>query len=250
MWNKIKVIAILIVALFTVTASAQNSRDYSKGYEFSGYGTEPFWELKIDAEKTIYFKDVSLPAIKTKVPKYVPVMDAPGFSYIGESKKYNVNVRIMKQECSDGMSDNKNKYSVTVILNDKTTFETIEYKGCGNFLYDERINDIWVMEKFKGKKVTKDMFMKDMPSMEFRLSDNHLGGNAGCNTFFGNVEVKGNKIEFPKNIGMTKMACDNMEFENDFINTIKGRTLEYKIKKMKLYLYDEGKEVMVFKKVD
>ncbi len=250
MKNTLKISVIALITVFAAGLFAQSNKDFSKGYEFSGYGTEPFWEVKIDVEKTIYFKDVSLPAIKTKAPEYVPVADARGFFYSGESKKYSVSVQIMKQECSDGMSDNKNKYSVKVIINDKVTSETREYKGCGNFLYDERINDIWVMEKFKGKKVTNEMFMKDIPSMEFRLSDNHLGGNAGCNTFFGNVEVKGNKIEFPNNIGMTKMACDNMKFENDFINTIKGRTLEYKIKKMKLYLYDEGKEIMVFKKVD
>ncbi len=246
-----KVLVILMIGLITSSVSSQTNKDFSKGFDFTGYGTEPFWDVKVDAEKTIQFNDNSTSfKIKTTLPKYVPIMDAPGFSYIGESKRYSVNVQIFKEECSDGMSDIKNPYSVRVIINDKNNSETMEYKGCGKFTNDYRLNDIWALYKFKGNEITQEQFMKERPYLEFRLSENRMGGNAGCNNFFGQVEVKSNKIVIPDKLGMTMMACPDMEFEREFIKTISGKTLEYKIKKGKLYLYEDGNKVMEFKKRD
>lgn len=243
--------AIVLLMLIASTSFSQINTFFNEGLDFVGIGTEPFWDLKIDAEKSIAFYSLgSENNIITDKPIYVPIMDAAGFAYLGQTETYSVNVQIMKETCSDGMSDNTYSYSVRVSIFNKTNAETIEYKGCGYYAYDYRLNDIWVLEKLNGKEITKEQYIKNRPYIEFRLREDRLGGNAGCNNFFGKVEAKGNKITFPNNYGMTMIACPENLIEREFIKTITGKTLEYKIDNGKLYLFQEDEAVMEFRKTD
>ena len=63
----------------------------------------------------------------------------------------------------------------------------------------------------------------------------------------GKVKVEGSTILF-SDIVTTKMFCPDVD-EVDFLSAL-GKANNYKIEKMKLYLYEDDHELLVFQKVD
>lgn len=239
-----------LLVLLTSSAYSQNDDDFKNGVDFTGIGTEPFWSVKIDIEKGIFFNSADGELkFETGIPELVSGNINEGFAYVAESKKHKVKVLINKDSCSDGMSDIIYPYSVKVIIKETGKTETVELSGCGNYTFDSRLNDIWALNKFKGSEV-KDLNLKIVPYIEIHIRENRIGGNTGCNEFWGFVEVKGDKITVGNKFTLTKIACDDKGFESDFINAFSGRTLNYKIEKLKLYLTENDKVIMIFNKID
>ena len=122
------------------------------------------------------------------------------------------------------------------------------YDGCGNYLYDNRLYDIYVMEEMTGINFKKEKLKDGMPRFEFILADMRFSGTAGCNTIGGSINVVGNKIIFGALMG-TLMACPNMKVEKAVIDALNQKTVTYSVDKMKLTIVS-GKTKMVLKKVD
>jgi heat shock protein HslJ len=79
------------------------------------------------------------------------------------------------------------------------------------------------------------------------LKDEKLIGNTGCNNMNGVVKVDGNEISF-SDIATTQMFCPE-SLEQKFLIAL-GKVNNYKIEKMKLYLYEDDEEIMIFQKID
>lgn len=81
------------------------------------------------------------------------------------------------------------------------------------------IDTVWELESISGFTLEQDL--RKTPTIAFE-KDNRYGGFAGCNTYFGEYEIKGaNKITFNEG-GMTMMACQpGMETENKFIEMLR-----------------------------
>ena len=109
------------------------------------------------------------------------------------------------------------------------------------------INDIWVLEFLKGVDYDPKSFSNQLPMIEIHLNDNNLVGNTGCNNILGTVIVDENEIEFSK-IAATKMFCEE-GIEYEFLLAL-GKVNNYKIEKMKLYLYEDDQQLMIFQKID
>ena len=77
-------------------------------------------------------------------------------------------------------------------------------------------------------------------------SEGKLSGNAGCNSFFGSYEIKGNKL-FTSKIGATRKMClpIDMEIENKFLNLL-ATDVVFMRDGHRLELFDTG-NVSVFK---
>ena len=63
----------------------------------------------------------------------------------------------------------------------------------------------------------------------------------------GSMNVEGDKISF-SDITTTKMFCVYVD-ETSFLTAL-SKANKYKIEKMRLYLFEDDKEVLVFKKID
>jgi uncharacterized membrane protein len=244
-----KKLFVLLVLLIFQTAFSQENKDFKDGYDFSAFGTEPFWDVKINEEKEISFNTIADgTAFTTGIPEYTEI-NKDEFSYISTSDKYSIKVLIKKSECTDGMSDNTYPYAVSVTLTEKSSGKQTELKGCGYYTYDYRLDDIWVLDKLKGSEFSKKDYTT-RPYMELKIRDSRIGGNAGCNTFLSKIEIKGHKIAFSKNMNMTKMNCEEMKLEMDFINAFLGKTLKYAVDGGKLYFYENENVVMQFYRTD
>lgn len=64
-----------------------------------------------------------------------------------------------------------------------------------------------------------------------------LTGNAGCNNYFGELNLDPTAGNFNvKNVGSTRMSCDNMEVENTYLKML-GETDHYVVSENVLELY-------------
>ena len=74
-----------------------------------------------------------------------------------------------------------------------------------------------------------------------------MSGRTNCNRFFGKYELKGQKLEF-ENLGMTRMACPEMQYEDAFVKML-DEVDGYEIKGAELKLYDDKKLLAEFRAV-
>ena len=222
---------------------------FEQGIDFIASGNEPFWSLEIDFDKSMHFKTPDGFEIKTSAVEGVKAMDANVIRYHSTTEKGTLTVQIQKLECINDMSGAKSEYSVTVDTKNNTDKDYRTYKGCGQYLADYRLHDIWVLDSINSKKMQAADFTKELPLLEFNLTEKKIFGNTGCNTINGTIEVKGKKIYFGR-LATTRMACKNMDFESAYLKKIDNKIVPYQIKSGKLYLHVSSDSVFVYKKTD
>lgn len=94
-------------------------------YDFIALGNEPFWSLDIiPSEKILVLKDVGTD--KVHIFPYKPAKTSGNQSIYETSNDKNETLKaiIIKETCSDGMSDRVYNYSAQVVINGKAL------KGC------------------------------------------------------------------------------------------------------------------------
>jgi len=110
-----------------------------------------------------------------------------------------------------------------------------------------RLHDIWALESIAGEKITIDETVKNLPMLEIYVEEERVHGNTSCNTIDGKVEIDKNNITF-YDIITTEKACPG-DLEQKFLSAL-DKVNNYKIEKMKLYLYNNDREIMIFQKID
>ena len=109
------------------------------------------------------------------------------------------------------------------------------------------LHDIWALSSIKGEKIVLDESVKNLPKLEIFVQDKIVRGNTGCNTINGMIDINNNKISF-YDITTTEMACPG-DLEQRFLSALQ-KVDNYKIEKLKLYLYEDDKELLSFQKID
>ena len=231
----------------TIVQEVPLLKSKTDGY-FKAIGTEPFWSLEI-SEEMIRFQGIESES-ELKAPHVEPIraMDTNTKLYRLNTEKGEMDITISLQNCSDGMSDQKHDYKVTINMKGNSTKENVNYSGCGNYIVDYRLFDLWLLEEIDGKKVSLDDFNKEMPSIEINSSEKKFFGQGGCNRISGNIFQERELLRFT-NIISTRMACGEINKENSFLNALQNST-GYKIKNNRLYLTNSDGVKVVFKKID
>lgn len=86
---------------------------------------------------------------------------------------------------------------------------------------DALIGHRWELVELMGKPVVDSAATGNEIFLQLDFDKLRVTGNAGCNRFFGHVELKpGNRITFSK-IGSTLMACPQMEIESEFLKILR-----------------------------
>ena len=222
---------------------------FAQGIDFIATGNEPFWRLEIDFDKSMHFKMPDGFEINTPAVKGVKAMDANVTRYDASTEKGTLTVQIQKLECINDMSGEKLAYTVTITTKNNTDKDYRTYKGCGQYLADYRLHDIWVLDSINNKKIVAGDFLKGIPQLEFNLVERKIFGNTGCNNINGVIEVLGKKIYFARLV-TTGMACKNMDFESGYLQKLDSKTIYYYIRPGKLYLQVSSDSLFVYRKVD
>ena len=221
---------------------------FLKGIDFIARGNEPNWTLEMDLEKSFTFVTMDDIKLTTPAAEGLKAQDSDVTLYRIKTENGELVITVIKDDCQDNMSGEQFTYKVHVEAKKSTDQNYKTFDGCGKFLSDQRLYDIFVMEEITGFNLKKEKLQKGLPQFEFNLNENKFVGHAGCNSFSGSIGVVGNKITFGNLMG-TLMACPNMKVEKAVIGALDKKTVSYSIDKMKLTLVS-GKTKMVLKKVD
>jgi heat shock protein HslJ len=229
-------------------AYKQQIENIQKGIYFRGNGYEPAWNLKI-SEKTIEFTSLT-PGFESLTGNHIEplqAMDANVKMYRVTDKMISLIIQIMQQECVNGMSGDKSSYSIRIeiIKNNKSTF----LSGCGNYVTDSRLHDIWVLQQMNGLKMTLSDFTNQLPNLEINSSTNQFMGFAGCNRMNGKILFERGLLRFINNITISRMFCGENNKENEFLKTLQSTTT-YKVENLRLTLTSQSGNELIFRKVD
>ena len=218
------------------------------GSYFKATGTEPFWGIKIYDNK-IELQTME-DTIVTPPSEAIKAQDANIKMFRIKTEATDMDVIISHKECTNAMSGEVFPYTVTVSYKNTGGGDSRVLEGCGSYITDYRLHDIWVLEKMKGASVSKDDFNSgDVPNMEVNTNDNRFSGFSGCNRMTGSLFYENDVLRF-KQVASTRMACPSMEKESEFLMALQSAT-SYKIENNRLYLSNGSNEnILVFKKID
>lgn len=105
-------------------------------------------------------------------------------------------------------------------------------------------NQRWVVAEMKGVPVQQSGSRKDA-FIRFEIADKRFTGNGGCNQINGNYNLDKNEIRFTEVIS-TKMSCNDIEFENTFLNILNSVD-RYEVSGNDLLLKRKREVVLVLK---
>ncbi len=218
------------------------------GSYFKATGTEPFWGLKI------YDNKVELQTmedtIQTPPTEPIKAQDSNIAMYRIQTEATLLDIIIAHKECTNAMSGQISPYTVTISYKSTGGDETQVFEGCGSYITDYRLHDIWVLEEMKGATVSKEDFNgTDVPNMEVNINNNKFSGFSGCNRMTGSLFYEKDVLRFTQ-VASTRMACPNMEKESEFLTALQSSTT-YEVENNRLYLSNGSEEnLLVFKKID
>ncbi len=210
---------------------------FNSGSDFFSSGNEPAsWTLDMDFDKNFSFScsdgiSLSTYAVKGTEKETETI-------YETATKAGKLEIRIFKENCNNG----KEK-KVTVNIAGKN------YTGCGKYLYNNLLNDTWILQKIGSQVLNEKMFTKGLPSMQFDLMAGTMSGHNGCNTMGGSISVEGSRIRFGP-LMQTEMYCsDNNPIAEKIIGEkISGQAASYYFQNGKLYLYLADDSILEFTK--
>lgn len=213
---------------------------------FKATGNEPFWSLEIDFNNNMHFKALAQEELNLKFPVPDPVkpQDVDAISYRAQTESGTLHVTIFRKDCQDTMSGKKSDHFVRVSASTGENGEMMDFEGCGTYLGDYRLNDIWALETINSENIEASK----APNLEFNLKEKRVSGFGGCNRISGPIKISDENIEIG-NLVATKMACPNMETEDRFLKAITGKSFKFEIGDNQLRLFSEETE-LVFRKVD
>lgn len=223
------------------TSAAETLNPY-----FVASGNEPFWNVRIAKD----FITIKFLQDSTIIPHEAPIraMDANVKMYKLKTESSTIDIQIIQAECTNSMSGKKSAYKVEMRILDKKTSKETVYEGCGNYITDYRLHDIWVLEKMNGRTISKSDFSQDFPLLEIKSAENTFMGFAGCNQMNGQLFSEDQLLRF-SNIVTTRKMCEPTNKEQEFLKTLQSGT-SYKIENRRLTLSNPNGELLTFKKID
>ena len=218
---------------------------YLEGIDFYAAGMDNEWELNLDFEKDFILKRSDGFKFSTPAVEGIKIQDANFIRYRAIVESGEMIIQLCKQECVNNSTGKKFPFKVTVEVKRGIDKDYNLVEGCGRFVFDERIHDIWVLKQLNNKAVTGS----DLPYIEFNTVDGTAMGKTGCNNFSGKVDFKGNRLTLGPLV-TTRKFCPNATYESDFLKVMSPGEWIYEVDNRKLVLTQNGKEAIIFKKVD
>ncbi len=214
---------------------------------FKAMGTEPFWALRISPQMVELFTMED--TLRAPHAEPARAMDANVKRYALKTEASELDIRIVRDSCINAMSGALFPYRVSVEYRRTADPERKEVRGCGLYIADYRLHDLWVLESIEGKTVQRDDYPGDLPFLEINAADHSFSGFTGCNRMMGELFFEPGLLRFGPT-AVTKRACPGLgAAEQDFLNALE-RATTYTLADNRLTLMNPESELMVFRKID
>jgi heat shock protein HslJ/uncharacterized membrane protein len=216
---------------------------------FKATGNEPFWALKMGNENIVFTslipgkEKLIFPAVES-----IKAMDANVKMYKVSNETSSATITIQQLDCQNSMSGVISPYKVSVEIKNNSELEWKKLAGCGAYITDYRLHDIWVLEELNGFKVFITDFQKELPRIEINAAENRYMGFGGCNSITGTIFYEKDVLRFKNGIS-TLMACAPGNKEGEFNKALQSTTT-YAIGDNRLTLSNSSGKLLVFRKVD
>ena len=222
---------------------------YNQGIDFYAIGNEPFWAMDIDYEGELKLTTLDgIEIIGTSI-RDTSSRNSNVTKFTTRDKDYEVNVKFLKKDCSDTMSENRFFNSVKVDYRKKGDDDFSTLVGCGNQVPDLKLHNTWIILSVNGKKLNEIDFMKGEPKITIDVIKNKISGNDGCNNLFGGFQYEKGVLIF-QHLAGTMMACPNLKISNEISKSLSNKKLNYKMEDNQLSLYYDDSIVMTLQKAN
>lgn len=228
----------------SITKFVQKKR--KQGVNFYAFGNEQSWSLDLDFDGVFCFKSLNGININTPATKKEMAQDFPAMRYRAEVESGELIITIIDEECIDQMSGEIFTNRVEVQARNGIDSGYTSFSGCGNYIPDIRLHDIWGLIELEGSSVPNDDFPKGA-ILELFPDAEKVIGNDGCNDFNGKFENKGDILTFGQ-LGSTKKSCN--ENKTGLQLPFSEMSYNYTLKKGILTLSKGPTVVMRWRKID
>lgn len=220
-----------------------------RGVDFVATGSEPFWSLELTSQGQMRFRTVAAgDSLLLPLPAPNQAQDAPVLRYRAQAAAGELTVTIAQRPCPNNMSGEVLPYTVAVDARTAAQPPTRAFAGCGRYLGNYRLHDLWALESMDGQAVAAAQFAQNKPYLELNLTSEQVLGFGGCNSFGGSLTPERAGLRFGTLRG-TVLACPALAFERNFRQALSGQSFTYKIENLRLTLKNRA-NTLVFKKFD
>ncbi|HBH05271.1 MAG TPA: hypothetical protein DDX92_01545 [Flavobacteriales bacterium] len=226
-------------------SSDVNYQLWSKGVDYHAFGENPDWILDIDFDNVAYLQ-LDGKQHKFSIDNLYIKEEENKVQYMAFTSDSGLMLEILNMACEPGTTNIK-RYSSTIQVMDKQG-KSIEVTGCGNYIPNYGLNDIYVLDSVPGFEFVPGSFTQGMPYLELHVREMKFMGHDGCNNISGTFINELDRLEFG-NFITTKMFCStNPQF--DFLTELaKVRSFEHRKPRL-IFLDEYGQVVLTLKKVD
>ncbi|MDD1611878.1 MAG: copper resistance protein NlpE N-terminal domain-containing protein [Methylococcaceae bacterium] len=222
---------------------------WTQGIDFYARGNEPFWSLDMDFEKRFQFTVLNDLSLNTPPTEGVQAQDARINRYHARTESGELIISANLEPCTDTMSGERFEYTVEVQAKHTSDKAYRNFTGCGDYVPDMRLTNIWVVEQVEGAALQPASFMKGLPTLELSARERRLNGHDGCNRLGGAFSTQRNKISF-RQLFSTKMFCPTPESTPDIGALLADKTYDFEFGNNRLYLKKANKVILTLKHVD
>jgi len=226
----------------TESTTPLKAMDVNK-YYFMASGVSPDWTLDIgtDGIRLRTGED------SYSTPHTTPdrAMDSNVKRYVLRTESTHLNIKIIQEPC-DSTNEKSRPYSVHAEYKRTIDPEYSVLKGCGAYILDYRLHDIWALESLNGEEVSV-MEGLERPYLEIDSRNSSFLGSASCNQMHGSLFFEPGLLRF-NDISTTRKMCPG-GLEAEFLKTLQS-TIHYKIGEGRLTLTNPNGAELVFRKVD
>jgi len=91
-----------------------------------------------------------------------------------------------------------------------------------------------------------DSLLNEKQPLTIIFKDGSVNGYSGCNSFNGTYSMPENKIKMSL-LATTRMMCEKMKLEDQFLRAVSGKLLDFKIESDILHIIDEENTIFQFR---
>jgi len=222
-------------------------KKHQSGIEFYAVGNEPFWALDMDFDKGFKLKT---PEFEYNSPPVEPdlAQDSPVKRYRVETESGEMIVNVHQKRCMDTMSGQEFSHEVRVSFKWGVDSSFTEFTGCGRFVPDRALHDIWGLIEFNGVKYPNEN-MPGGSTLELFPEDERVLFSDGCNSFRGAFHTEGRQIHFGNMAGTLK-ACPDKKINPEIATGITMTDYQYDREGRELVFYSDSIAVYRWRKID
>lgn len=218
-------------------------KEREHGADFIAFGKNPDWQIVLNSNNDVSlitksdFGTFGAPNLEvTKAP------DLNGVTYGAKTTHGTISLMVFSDSCmaqKEGLLPNRVKISISKAENDLT-----EFTGCGLYLNNPALNDIWALKSWSSLSSGQNLPVGAY--LEFNLQSNRIYGILGCGEITGYFSPMGSRIEIFK-LGYVDKDCTEELIAMQLFNTLNFSTYKLIYSGSQLQLINDSDTISFIK---